>query len=233
MRTNTSGCKVLLQDQSYCAPAVDNNGTLQTNFDDTFLTADNKITNNSLIGAVRVSTATFSAYTNSNPNTLNFVWIPAPHIWYHFDGLEAPWYSCTNTNSIKTGLLSANTYGLQKKVNGTLTNIYDSTYNGTYKHTFWKYTSSAETKVSHNNTDASKVVANTHASAPSSKEDYYKLGTDKDLVNLTYEYTVSNKTYYRNKIRFNCWVEGDDPESRAAQIAGLFNLSLGFELDDA
>lgn len=163
---------------------------------------------NSVIGATRLSVV---GDDNTNRKLL---WIPAPFLYY--DG------TTLNTNVIDT----ANKFGLSYVDGESHTQILHS--DGTYNHGYYK---SDKTRgvISYGNDPAANVTANTNKD--------YKLHKDIDIATLdtTAEYYASptdssTTTYYTNHVRVNIWIEGEDPESRSAQVTGVFKAVLNLKL---
>lgn len=221
MRTKDSGKKVVYKSDTYCGPVNPN---------ETFANDGTKLNANSVIGAVRVASVGFTNnYSSTTLSNRSLLWIPAPHIYYAYDTIWTPANAPSTT--IRNNLLStSNTYGLptaRDTSTNTLTNYYSSNnYNGTYKHNYWTYTASSNTKthsyIAYGTNRATQVTANTNQD--------YQLGSQIDLSALNATQTISGTNYYVNKARINVWIEGEDPEARAAQVAGEFTLSLKFDL---
>lgn len=157
---------------------------------------------NSVIGAARMA-----VFEGSSQKLL---WIPAPHLYY--DGVNL------NTNVTATN----NNYGLYYLDTGGST-VYIH-QDGTYNHAY--YTSdrqrhtiaySAASSSSANTSSASGVTANT------SKD--YMLHKNVDIAALG-----GSSEYKINHVRMNMWIEGEDPESRAAQVSGKFKAILKFQM---
>lgn len=159
-----------------------------------------------VIGAARMS------IYDSSITTRKLLWVPAPHLY--FDGVDLFNSTYKNTNDL---LNTGNTFGLFYTENNTSTNIHTD---GTYNHGY--YTGSkTHQKINRSTTPGQGVTSNT------TKD--YLLHTDVDLANLT----TRNGNYYQNSVRINIWVEGEDPESRAAQISGQFKAIWNLKLASA
>lgn len=213
-RSGDSGKKVVLKSETYCGP-VDPN--------EDFAPEGTKLNPNSVIGAVRVSSVNYTSYTGALGNR-SLLWIPAPHIYYAYDTIWTA-DSSTTPAAARTNLVStSNTYGLQKLSGNSLVNYYsDNNFNGTYNHNYYTYDTSTLEKthsyIPYGTNVASNVTANTN-------KDYL---LHKDVSISTLNYHPNGSTYYFGKCRMNVWIEGEDPEARAAQVAGefKFNFSLG------
>ena len=58
----------------------------------------------------------------------------------------------------------------------------------------------------------------------------YMLHKDVDLANLSTTATYNSTSYNTNYVTVNLWIEGEDPESRAAQVSGKFKANLKFKM---
>lgn len=221
MRTAAKGKTVVFKNDTYCGPENPN---------ETFANEEgNRLNPNSVIGAVRVCAAGFASLNATSPNSTKLLWIPAPHVYYAYDRIWTALDGDTSTPSTQKFLLSdtGNTLGLATAIDTTsleLTNYYpDNRFNGTYNHNYWSYLNLTKThgSIAYGDSATSNVTANTQKD--------YKLHKNVDIAVLNNSVTYSGTEYQVNKVRVNVWIEGEDPESRAAQVDGKFKFRL--ELD--
>lgn len=212
-RTAGDGYKVKLDEESYLGPPSSTQD---------YGNAVHGWSPNSVIGATRMS-----VIDAANTNRKLF-WIPAPFLY--FDGTTL-FTDKTNTN---------NRLGLSY-VDGE-SNVQTLHTDGTYNHGY--YDSSKNRHVLYNNTiftdtapsgwvNEPNLVANSFSGLTID----YKLHKDVDIAQLNttanyYPTTTSSSavSYYTNHVRVNIWIEGEDPESRAAQVTGVFKTVLNLEL---
>ena len=189
---------------------------------------------NSVIGAARMSVVQ-NAGTASAARKL--LWIPAPFL--HFD----PVMRSDDAILMKTLTDPTNTYGLAYIDSESTTHILNA--DGTYNHGY--YDANKQRHILYNSTINSSppsgavnepnLVANTFLDQNDEQDVDYKLQKDVSIAALdtTANYysspTASTTTaYYTNHVRVNLWIEGEDPESRAAQVTGKIKAVLNLKL---
>ena len=205
-RTQKSGQKIVLSENTYYGPPSGPSASYD------FGNKVSGFSSDAVIGAARM------AIYDSALSTRKLLWVPAPHLF--FDGVEL--FNTTYNQSTPNDLLNtANTYGLFYVQNGSNVNIHTD---GTYNHGYYN-ANKTRTKVDYNSTPGAGVTANTNKD--------FKLHTDVDLTTLSTQTTYNSKSYYADFVQVNLWVEGEDPESRSAQITGKFKTILEFSLDSA
>ena len=157
---------------------------------------------NSVIGAARM--AVFEG------NSQKLLWIPAPHLYY--DGVNL------NTNVTATN----NNYGLYYLDTGGST-VYIH-QDGTYNHAYYTYDKVRHT-ISYNATSSSSANTSSDSGVTANTYKDFMLHKNVDIAALegTAEYKI-------NHVRMNMWIEGEDPESRAAQVSGKFKAILKFQM---
>ena len=203
-RTQKSGQKIVLSENTYYGPP----SGPAASYD--FGNKVSGFSSDAVIGAARM------AIYDSALTTRKLLWVPAPHLY--FDGVELFQTTYNTTNDL---LNTANTYGLFYVQNGSNVNIHTD---GTYNHGYYN-ADKTRTKVDYNSTPGAGVTANTNKD--------FKLHTDVNLTTLNTQATYNSKSYYADFVQINLWVEGEDPESRSAQITGKFKTILEFSLDNA
>ena len=164
---------------------------------------------NAVIGAARM------AVYDSALSSRKLLWIPAPHLY--FDGVDLFNTTKTTANDL---LDTSNTFGLFYVDGSSATQTIHN--DGTYNHGYYN-ADRTRTVVSYNTAPGAGVTANTTRD--------FKLHTDVDLAALSSTATYNNRTYYSDFVQMNFWVEGEDPESRSAQITGKFKAVLEFKFD--
>ncbi len=142
-----------------------------------------------------------------NENKRKLLWIPAPHLYYRYDKLE--------TNVV-------NVYNDEGLVDSQYKKIYSEGQNGTYNHQY--YTIDRTRNIIKYGTvpDKSSIVT------ANNKKDY-TLHEDVSVADLT----EMSGGFYHDKVHVNLWIEGEDPESRAAQVGGEFKVELSLDLKNA
>ena len=219
MRTQTSGeSSVVMDANSYYGP---------DSYTQTFGDSLNGWSPHTVIGAARMSVV---ANPGTNSAARKLLWIPAPFL--SFDPVTR-----TGDNELLPGLAqdqSDNTYGLTyyDASNHEHTPNPDGTYNHGYYLLNSGGTAAVHGKLTYSNSvddAATHVTANTSLVAT----DKYHLPYDVPLATFVSSSTATydNVTYYQQKVRVNMWIEGEDPESRSAQVSGQFKVVLDLKLD--
>lgn len=163
---------------------------------------------NSVIGAARMA-----VFEGSNQKLL---WIPAPHLYY--DGVNL------DTNVTDT----SNTYGLYYLDSGGNT-VYIH-QDGTYNHAYYTSDKQRHT-ISYNATSSSSANTSSASGVTANTNKDYLLHKNVDVTSLTTNNAYGTSiTYKTNHVRMNMWIEGEDPESRAAQVSGKFKAVLKFQM---
>ena len=166
-------------------------------------------TPNAVIGAARL------AILNEDFDTRKLLWIPAPWIYYDGTALYTP--SSDGYSALSN---TANTFGLFYTADNANHDIHTD---GTYNHGYYLGQNDRNILNYSATPGANTVTANT-----TFKD--YTLPQSMDLSTLSG--TLSGTDYKYNKVRINVWVEGEDPESRSAQIGGEFKLTLALRLEN-
>lgn len=143
-------------------------------------------------------------------NSQKLLWIPAPHLYY--DGVNL------NTNVTTTN----NNYGLYYLDTGGST-VYIH-QDGTYNHAYYTSDKQRHT-IAYNATSSSAANTSSASGVTANKNKDFMLHKNVDIAALegTAEYKI-------NHVRMNMWIEGEDPESRAAQVSGKFKAILKFQM---
>lgn len=162
---------------------------------------------NSVIGACRM------AILNNTNTSRNLLWVPAPHLYFDGTNLSTTMTNVNNTN----GLNTMDGFG------STITINSDGTYNHGYYNA--NKTRTLLTRAS------GAVTSNLYTDYGASPD--YLLHKDVNLATLNSTFTKNSTTYYYSKCRVNVWIEGEDPESRAAQVGGEFKINLSLRMDSA
>ena len=157
---------------------------------------------NSVIGAARM--AVFEG------NSQKLLWIPAPHLYY--DGVNL------NTDVTATN----NDYGLYYLDTGGST-VYIH-QDGTYNHAYYTYDKVRHT-ISYNATSSSSANTSSASGVTANTNKDFMLHKNVDIAALG-----GTAEYKTNHVRMNMWIEGEDPESRAAQVSGKFKAVLKFQM---
>ncbi len=220
MRSKSPGTKIYLsQSKTYFGP-VDPDEEFNTN------AQTGLPSHNSVIGAARLSVI-------GSDNSQKLLWIPAPHLYYAYDEV---WFNRGGGTQYPGLNSTANTYGLAKARNGSvLTYKYDSQFNGTYNHTYWTYTQSGNTitpvhqSIAYNADDeAAGVTANTEENYTLPRSIQIAAISTQPLSSMTQN--PDHAAYKYSYVHFNLWMEGEDPEARAAQVGGEFTVALNLEI---
>lgn len=222
MRTLTSVDSIVnLGDDTYYGPE---------SYTQTFGDSNTGWSPHTVIGAARMSVV-------KNPGTAGaareMLWIPAPFL--AFDPITR-----TGDSQLLTGLGEGyinNTYGLTyyDAENHEHTPNPDGTYNHGYYLLNNTGTAAVHNKITYSNSvsnAATNVTANTSLAATDKYHLPYDIPIATFVSTSTANYTVNgaSKTFYQQMVRFNMWIEGEDPECRAAQVAGKFKAILNFKL---
>jgi len=186
---------------------------------------------NSVIGACRMAVYDFSENASTHALTNNLknnklLWIPAPQLY--FDGINL------RSEFDNPVTQQDNTLGLKYMDQDNA--WHDIHTDGTYRHGYY-YTSGSGssqqrlrkilTPISGDSKTGTTYLSTMQASYNSSSK--YMLPTQVDLANLNIS-NNDNGSYQMNKVRVNLWIEGEDPESRAAQVSGEFKCVLDIGL---
>lgn len=147
------------------------------------------------------------AILNNTNTSRKLIWVPAPHLYFDGSNLNTNVTNVSNTN----GLNTIDAYGNTQVINS----------DGTYNHGYYK-------------ADKTRGIfkRSTGAVTSNNTKDYL-LHKNLDLATLNSTFTKNSTTYYYSKCRVNVWIEGEDPESRAAQVGGEFKINLSLKMDNA
>lgn len=216
LRSTASSAIVSLDKETYCGPEA---ATQEWG------NSLNGWSPHTVIGAVRVAVEDADTLNNLQQKLL---WVPAPFL--HFDPVSRNGDAQLITNITDT----TNSYGLIHYETVENREVELDTEDGTYNHGYYSKSGNTATrdKILYNN-NVANAGTNVTANPSIAATDIYQLPYD---VPITSQFSAGTQvvydgvTYYQHRVRVNIWVEGEDPESRAAQVNGKFKTILRLKL---
>ena len=219
-RTTASSATVILdQENTYCGPESSTQ---------TWGNTLNGWEPDTVIGAARVCFVDFD-YINSNTRSewQKLLWIPAPFL--HFDPIVR-----TETDAALISNITdpSNNYGLDYYNESS--NLVHNHQDGTYNHGYYTRSGNTATHsvVSYSG-DVTNANINVTANTSLAADQKYHLPYDVTITSLDTDATYDGVAYKQHRVRLNIWIEGEDPESRSAQVTGQFKAIIGLKLGNS